>query len=144
MVQKKRVLAFGTFDGIHPGHIFYLKQAKKLGKELIVVIARDKTVKKIKGKKPILKEKERQNLIKTLKPVDKAILGFQTGTIFEILKKLKPDIIVLGYDQKPAKKELEKELKKIGIKAEIKRIKSLNPKKFKSSKIKKQIIKKFS
>jgi len=142
--QKKRVLAFGTFDGIHPGHIYYLEQAKKFGDELIVVIARDKTVEKIKGKKPILKEKERKHLIASLKPVNKAVLGLTGKKTFEILKKLKPQVIVLGYDQKPTKKELEKELKKIGITAEIKRVKALNSKRFKSSKLKKEIIKKFS
>jgi len=139
MVEKKRVLAFGTFDGLHPGHLFYLEQAKKLGKELIVVIARDSTVKKIKKREPILKEKERKHLIESLKPVDKAVLGAKKGSRFEILKKLKPNLIVLGYDQKPGKKELEKELKKKKIKAEIKRIKAFNPKKFKSSKLKKKI-----
>jgi FAD synthetase len=143
MVTKRRVLAFGTFDGLHPGHLFYLKQAKKSGTELIVVIARDKTVEKIKGKKPILKEKERKHLIESLKPVDKVVLGTKKGKIYKIVEKLKPEVIALGYDQKPAKKELEKELKKIGMQVKIKRMKAFNPKKFKSSKLKKEIIKQF-
>ncbi|MBU2100326.1 FAD synthase [Candidatus Micrarchaeota archaeon] len=141
--MKKRVLVFGTFDGLHPGHLYYLQQAKKFGTELIVVIARDKTVEKIKGKKPILKEKERKHLIESLKPVNKAVLGTKKGSVFEVVKKLKPEVIVLGYDQKPAKKELEKELKRIGVKMKIKRVKALNSKRFKSSKLKKEIIKQF-
>ncbi len=142
--MKKRILAFGTFDGIHPGHLFYLEKAKKFGTELIVVIARDETVKKIKGKKPILKEKERKKLIEGLKPVDKAVLGLKSRTIFKRLKTLKPDVIVLGYDQKPSKEKIKEEMKKLGIKAKIKRVKGLNSKRFKSSKIKKEIIKKYS
>jgi FAD synthetase len=143
MALKKRVLAFGTFDGLHPGHLYYLNTAKKFGTELIVVIARDKTVKKIKGKKPILKEKERKKLIESLKSVDKAVLGKKKRKLTEIIKRLKPQVIVLGYDQKPTKKELKKELKKIKVKAEIKRVKALNSRRFKSSKLKKEIIKQF-
>jgi FAD synthetase len=141
--MKKRVLAFGSFDGLHPGHLFYLKQAKKFGRELIVVIARDERIKKIKKREPLFKEKERKELIEWLKPVDKAVLGNKEEPIFEVLEQLKPDVIVLGYDQKPSNKKLRKELKKRKIKAEIKRAKALNPKKFKSSKLKKEIIKKF-
>ncbi|MBU2099767.1 FAD synthase [Candidatus Micrarchaeota archaeon] len=135
----KKVIAFGTFDGLHPGHIYYLEQAKKFG-ELTVVIARDSTVKKVKGRKTLLNEKERKKMIESLKAVDKAVLGEKKENKFEILKKLKPDTIVLGYDQKPSKKELEKELKKMKINAEIKRVNAWNPKKFKSTKLKKKII----
>ena len=141
--MKKKVIAFGTFDGLHPGHIYYLEQAKKFG-ELTVVIARDSTVKKIKGRKTLFNEKERKKMIESLKVVDKAVLGEKKGSKFEILKKLKPEIIVLGYDQKPSKKELEKELKKMNLKAKVKRAKSLNSKKFKSTKLKKKIIELFS
>ncbi len=135
----KRVLAFGAFDGIHPGHIYYLTEAKKLGNKLIVVIARDERIIKIKMHEPILKEKERKYLIENLKPVDKAVLGNKKGEIFDILKELKPDVIVLGYDQKPSEETLKKELEKRNLKAEIKRIKPFNPEKFKSSKIKERI-----
>ncbi|PIN98316.1 MAG: FAD synthase [Candidatus Diapherotrites archaeon CG10_big_fil_rev_8_21_14_0_10_31_34] len=135
----KKVMAFGTFDGIHPGHIYYLEQAKKFG-ELTVVIARDETVKKVKGRKTLFKEKERKKMIESLKAVDKTVFGAKKESKFEILKKFKPEIIVLGYDQKPSKKELEKELKKMNLKAEIKRVKALNSKRFKSSKLKKKII----
>ncbi len=138
--MKKKVLAFGTFDGIHPGHLYYLEKAKEQGKELTVVIARDLNIKKIKGKKPILKEEERRYLIQSLKPVDKTVFGLKKGNKFEIVKRLKPDVIVLGYDQKPSVKELKKELKKMKIKAEIKRINSWDSKRFKSSKLKKKII----
>ncbi|MFH1663573.1 MAG: adenylyltransferase/cytidyltransferase family protein [archaeon] len=140
MAKKHRVLAFGTFDGLHPGHLHYLEQAKKFGEELTVVIARDTRVKKIKLREPILKENERKKLIQALKPVDKTVLGNKNGAIFEVLKKLKPEVIVLGYDQQPSTEKLREELKKRGIKAEIKRVKALNAGKFKSSKLKNKII----
>ncbi len=138
--MKKKVVAFGTFDGLHPGHIYYLKQAKKFG-ELTVIIARDSTVKKIKRRKTLFNEKERKQMIESLNTVDKAILGKKKESKFKILKKINPDIIALGYDQKPGKKELKKELKKINLKTKIKKIKAWKPKKFKSTKLKKKIIK---
>lgn len=139
----KKVIAFGTFDGLHPGHIYYLEKAKKFG-EVIVVIARDSTVRKVKKRKTLLNEKERKKMIESLKVVDKAVLGSKKGKKFGILKKLKPEVIVLGYDQKPSLKELRKELKKMKLKAQVKRIKAWQPKKFKSSKLKKKIIELFS
>ena len=135
----KKIIAFGTFDGLHPGHIYYLEQAKKFGK-LTVVIARDLTVKKIKGRKTLFNEKERKKMIESLKAVNKAVLGSKKGKKFDLLKKFKPDLIVLGYDQKPSIKELKKELKKMKLKTKVKRIKSWQPKKFKSTKLKKKII----
>ncbi len=141
---KKRVLAFGKFDGIHPGHLYYLEQAKKFGKELIVVIARDKRIEKIKRKKPVLKEKERKKLVEALKPVDKTVLGKEKDSVFEILRKLKPEVIVLGYDQKPGKKKTEEKIKKMKLKIKVKKVKAFNSKRFKSSKLKKEIIKRES
>jgi len=138
---KKRVLAFGKFDGLHLGHLYYLEQAKKFGEELTVVIARDKRIQETKGKKPVLKEKERKKLVQTLKPVDKTVLGKETGNVFEILKKIKPEVIVLGYDQKPSNKKIQEEIKKMNLKAKVARIKAFNSKRFKSSKLKKEIIK---
>ncbi len=136
----KKVLAFGTFDLIHPGHIFYLSEAKKLGNKLIVVVARDKSVEKIKGKKPAISEKTRLKLVQSLKPVDKAILGQNdVKNFFEIVKKINPQIIAFGYDQKPNDKAAKKELEKIKWFGKIARIKAFSEKKFKSSKIKEKI-----
>lgn len=112
---KKIVLTAGTFDLLHPGHHNTLKYAKSLGDELIVVIARDETVKKIKGRKPVIPENQRREMIEAIKPVDKAILGSLTDKLEPILK-IKPDIIVLGPDQITFDAEnLKNELKKIRI-----------------------------
>ena len=124
----------GTFDIIHPGHLFYLSEAKKYGDRLVVVVARDQTSESFKGNKPVHNEKERLEAIRTLDIVDEAILGHQ-GNIFNIVEEIKPDIICLGYDQKIQKQELENELKKRKSKAEVIRIDSYMPSIYKTSKI---------
>lgn len=122
---KTRIMVFGTFDGLHSGHINFFKQAKNLVKNsfLIVSIARDKNVIKIKGGKPILSENERLNLVKKNKFVDKVVMAGKTKYLSHILKE-KPDIIALGYDQKAYVQELKKDLKNKDILIKIIR---LNP-----------------
>jgi len=98
----KRVLAAGVFDLLHYGHLKYLEEAKNLGgedAELIVVVARDSTVLKRKGRLPIMNEGHRRALVEALKPVDKVILGGVDLNTAKIIQKVKPDIIALGYDQ---------------------------------------------
>lgn len=92
-----RVMATGVFDLLHPGHIHYLAEAKKLGDELVVVVARDRTAERFKHR-PIASEDQRLEMVRALKPVDRAVLGNE-GDIFEILTELRPDVIALGYDQ---------------------------------------------
>src|SRR3989338_4634460 len=132
----KKVMCAVTFDIIHPGHLFYFSEAKKYGDKLVVVVARDNTSEKFKGKKPVHSERERLEAIRMLKIVDEAILG-NKGDIFEIIEKIKPDVICLGYDQKVQKQELEDELKKRGIKADVIRTDPYMPTMYKSSKLKK-------
>lgn len=92
-----RVMATGVFDLLHPGHIQYLSEAKKLGDELVVVVARDTTAERFKHR-PILPEAQRLQMVAALKPVDRAMLGNE-GNIYEILTEIRPDVIALGYDQ---------------------------------------------
>jgi len=115
-----RVLATGTFEILHPGHLLYLEYAKSLGDELYVIVARDKNVKH--KPKPIISEYQRLKMISSLKIVDKAILGNEND-MFESLKDINPDIIVLGYDQHFKEEWLRKELDKRGINAKIVRAK---------------------
>jgi FAD synthetase len=116
-----KVMATGTFDILHLGHIYFLKEAKKLGDTLAVVVATDSTVRKLKHE-PINTEQIRLDLIKELKIVDQAYLGHEKN-IYEILKEIKPDIITLGYDQLHDEKIIEKELKKRNINAKVIRLK---------------------
>ena len=115
-----KVMATGTFDILHLGHIYFLKEAKKLGDTLAVVVATDSSVRKLKHE-PINPEQIRLDLIKELKIVDQAYLGHEKD-IYEILKEIKPDIITLGYDQLHDEKTIEKELKKRNINAKIIRL----------------------
>ena len=132
----KAVMCAGTFDFIHPGHLYFLSEAKKHGDRLIVVVARDDTSKYFKGKPPIHNEKERLEAVRTLEIVDQAILG-KHGNIFNIIEEIMPDVICLGYDQNVQKQQLEDELKKREIKAEVIRIGSYMPHMYKSSKMQK-------
>ncbi len=119
-----KVLAAGTFDILHPGHYEFLKYAKSLGDELVVVVARDKTVEKLKGRKPIIPEEQRRVMVEALKPVDRAILG-SINNMFEPILKEKPDIIVLGPDQTTFNEEdLEKKLRDLGLKTKVVRFKN--------------------
>ena len=114
------VMASGTFDLLHMGHIYYLKESKKLGDKLIVVVACDETVKKMKHE-PVTSEQLRLGLIKELKVVDDAYLG-KKDDIFAIVEELKPDIIALGFDQIHDILQIEKELKKRKLLAKIVRL----------------------
>ncbi len=121
---KVKVMVFGTFDGVHPGHLDFFKQAKKLAENafLTVSIARDKNVIKIKREKPILNEKERLNLLKKIEIIDKVVLSGIKNHIPHIAAE-KPAIIALGYDQKDYVRNLKKDLKNKGILVKIVRLK---------------------
>jgi FAD synthetase len=118
-------MATGVFDILHLGHLHYLEESKKLGDELVVVVATDTTVRKRKHE-PITPEKMRCELVASLKPVDKAVLGREGGDIFEIVKDLRPDIITLGYDQPFDQQNLEKELAKRGLNVKVVRMPHLD------------------
>ena len=123
-----KVMIFGTFDILHKGHLNKFEQAKKYG-DLIIIVARDDTVKKIKGKKPKYDEKQRQ---KNLRKYGKALLGYKTDK-YKIIEKHKPDYIGLGYDQNSFTKDLKNELKARKLKTKIKRLKPYKAHKYKSS-----------
>lgn len=118
MNKRKRVLAFGTFDVFHKGHEFYLREARKHGNMLNVVVARDSTVKQIKGKYPLNNELKRLAKIKNLDYVDNAFLGYE-GDKYKIIEELKPDIICIGYDQNSFTDNLKITLKKRGLNPKI-------------------------
>ena len=122
----KIVFTGGVYDIIHPGHIHTLKKSKEEGDLLIVSIARDDRVKKIKGKKPINNEKRRIILVSAIRYVDHSLLGSK-GNIFNIIKKIKPDIITIGYDQKHQISELRELVKLNNLRIKIKRLESPIP-----------------
>lgn len=130
--QTVKVLIFGTFDLLHAGHENMITQARELGTEIIVVIARDETVKKIKGQYPCFEEGVRIKNLKNKGLVDKVVLGNMHDK-YEIIRKIKPDIIALGYDQFAFTYGLEKFLIDEKINARIYRLKAYKPQIYKSS-----------
>ncbi len=131
----KKVLVFGTFDKLHKGHEYFLKGAKKHGDFLVVVIARDSTVRRVKGRLPKQNEDKRLRAVKRLDFVDRALLGGRENK-FEVIERIKPAIICLGYDQTHFTKDLDKKLKSMGIKCKVIRLEAYKPHRFKSSLIK--------
>jgi cytidyltransferase-like protein len=129
MVKKPKVkiMVFGTFDGLHKGHLDFFKQARNLASQpfLIVSVARDKNVKRIKGEFPLLGEEKRVMLVESLikkGKVNKVILAGAKNHLPHITKE-NPDIIALGYDQKAYIENLKKDLKNKGIVVKIMRLK---------------------
>jgi len=123
---KKIILAGGVFDIIHPGHIHTLNAAKALGGVLIVAVATDKTAEKMKKRSPLHNQELRRELVSYLSMVDKAIVGHEDD-IFQTVKEIKPDIIVLGYDQVHQEKFISDGCKRINLNVEIVRLESPVP-----------------
>ena len=107
--QIKVVLAGGAYDVLHLGHLAALTEAKSLGDVLIAVVATDITVEMLKGRKPIFPQEDRRRLVEGLKPVDKAILGYEdVGMGYEeVLMEVMPDIVVFGYDQENLERSVQ-------------------------------------
>jgi cytidyltransferase-like protein len=132
--KKEKILIFGTFDGVHLGHLDFFKQARKLSKNpfLIVSIARDKNVLKIKNKLPFNNEKQRQALVKKTKLAERVVLGSLNNYLLHIIKE-NPDYIGLGYDQIHYTKNLKKDLKDLGLAPKIRRLKPYKENIYKNS-----------
>ncbi len=133
-----KILVFGTFDILHPGHAHLFKQARRTSvapSQIIVVIARDATVKKVKKHFPRYNEKTRQKNLRQTNWVDRVYLG-GAGDRYKIIKKIKPDVICLGYDQKIFTDQLRQKIKQFRLNTKIVRLKSYYPRLYKSSKLK--------
>lgn len=114
----KRVVVFGVFDLLHPGHLYFLRKAKKYGEHLTVVVTRDTRAIYEKKHKPFFNERERLEMVRTLRLVDRTVLGDRAGE-WRVLKRLRPDVVCIGYDQKVEwikKCELKKMPKVVRIK----------------------------
>ncbi|MEM2095024.1 MAG: adenylyltransferase/cytidyltransferase family protein [Candidatus Caldarchaeum sp.] len=122
MVRAKVVLTTGAFDILHLGHIKMLNDAKKLGgrrSKLVVLIASDKTVWKNKRRRPVFPASERRKMIKNLKPVDEAIVGYDPLSFDKVMRRVKPDIVAFGYDQKKIKKEFLEYCRSRGLRVRV-------------------------
>lgn len=140
VIMKRTVMVFGAFDGLHPGHLDFFKQAKAHGDFLIVSVGTDKNVEKIKGKTPLFNKEERLALVAGCQIVDQAVLGAEHDFYLEI-KKNSPDVICLGYDQWAEENVVRAELGKIGLAdTQVVRLKPYKEHKAKSSLVKKNSV----
>ena len=131
----KKVMVFGTFDIVHAGHLYLFQQARKLGDYLIAVVARDVNVKKIKGNAPLHTEHERKYFLEHIDFIDRAVLGGLID-VRDAIRKLQPDIIALGYDQKAFVDEVKKYIKESGRTVKIVRLKPYKAHRYKTGKMK--------
>ncbi len=114
------VVATGVFEILHPGHLKYLEESRKLGDRLVVVVARDETARERK-RRPAISEEQRLHMVKSLKPVDDAVLGGED--MYETVVELKPDVLTLGPDQDFDEREVESGLCSRGLDTKVVRIK---------------------
>ncbi|MEK6941510.1 MAG: adenylyltransferase/cytidyltransferase family protein [archaeon] len=134
----RKVMAFGTFDLLHPGHLKYLSEAKKLGDYLIAVVTTDKNARRLKNKSTVHSQKERALMVGALKPVDKAIVGLEKDFYF-LVKKFRPQVLALGYDQSEPVEKVQAELAKRKIRAQIAVIKPFKESRYKGKKIRERL-----
>ena len=115
----KTVVATGTFDLLHPGHLYYLEESRRLGDELYVIIARDANVRH--KPRPVIPEDQRMKMVGALKPVDHAVLG-DLHDMFRPIREIQPGIITIGFNQHFDEAKLVADLRSRGIGSEVVRI----------------------
>lgn len=126
------VLVTGTFDGLHKGHEDLFRQAKAFGDRLVVVVARDTTVQAVKGHRTRQNEEVRLAAVQAHSLVDEAVLG-QPGDKLAVVEVVRPDVIMLGYDQEAFTEGLEDKLAARGLRPRIVRGAPFQPDVYKSS-----------
>ncbi len=129
----RTVLVFGTFDVVHPGHVYFLQQARKRGERLVVSIARDSFVARFKGRPPVHTEGERLRHVLDTGLVDEAFLSDEQPGTYSAIRRLRPEMICLGHDQDALGENLAAWLKQEGVEARVETIDALEPGRYKSS-----------
>ena len=118
------VVAQGTFDLLHPGHVHYLEESAKMGDELVVIVARRRNV--THKRPPILPDRQRRDTVAAIGAVDRAILGHEED-IFVPIERLEPDVITLGYDQHHDVEAIEAALTDRGLDCAVRRTSAREP-----------------
>ena len=123
--SKKKILVFGTFDGLDKGHEFFLRRAKHFGDNLYVSVARDEHVRDLKHKSALTNEVIRLNSIRNLPFVTEAVLSDRILGLYDVIKKFEPDMIVLGFDQSDLETDIIRWLQSKNLYIPIKRMKEM-------------------
>lgn len=131
--KSKKVLVFGTFDALHPGHLAFLRQAHELGQIVSVCLARNKTIQQLKGQPPEQTFRQRRQALRRLDTVHRVYKGDANLGNYRVINKVQPDIIALGYDQGELQQDLTSWLDKHGKGIKIVTLAAFKPHKFKSS-----------
>jgi len=119
-----RVVAQGTFDLLHPGHVHYLREAATMGEELYVIVSRATNV--THKQRPIVSARQRRALVGAIDSVDHAVLG-HSEDIFVPIEEIDPDVIVLGHDQHHEERAIEEALAERGIECIVRRASACEP-----------------
>ncbi len=133
--DMKKVLVFGTFDVIHPGHISFLKQAREVGDFVIASVARDDFVFQKKGRKPLHGEEERLKNIVESGMVEDADLSDRVPGTYDIVRRRKPDAVCFGHDQNELEKNFKNWLAAEHLQIPTVKLRAYQPEKYKSSKL---------
>lgn len=120
------VLSGGVFDIIHPGHIHTLRQARALGDVLVVVVATDATAVKMKRRRPLHTQAQRQDLVTSLGMVDACVVGDEED-MFRTVSRIAPDVIALGYDQAHQEGRVREGCARVGSRADVVRLGATDP-----------------
>jgi FAD synthetase len=141
------VLTSGAFDLLHYGHLRLLEEAKKLGgpdSRLVVIVARDETVNRLKGRRPVIPEDQRRAVVEALKTVDEALLGYEDIDMTSVIARVKPDVIAVGYDQHEIEAEARRVIERGGLDIKVIRLERFGKSDLNSSsKIKRKIVEDF-
>lgn len=129
----KTVLIFGVFDRLHPGHIAFLKAAKKEADRLVVILARDEMVEKLKGKEVALTFDQRKQELEARKEVAQVLKGDENIGEYKVIERARPQVVAFGYDQTELQKDFESFIKKNDLEIEIQTLESYKPERYKSS-----------
>ncbi|MCS7094373.1 MAG: FAD synthase [Thaumarchaeota archaeon] len=123
-MRRKTVLTTGAFELIHPGHVFLLRHARRIaGKSgrVVVVLASDETIRQRKGREPVMNERERLSVISSIKYVDKVLMGYRPISFEKVMKRVRPDVVLFGYDQIAIEQEFRRFCEAQGVRVKIAR-----------------------
>ena len=131
----KKVMVFGTFDGIHEGHRAFFKEAKSHGDYLMAVVAQDHVVKHLKGHLPAINLEERFHLLDAEDGVDEVIVGDPTVGTRNVVREYRPEVVAVGYDQDLLRENLETHLQDFNWPLEVVKLSAYEPDKYHTSKL---------
>ena len=131
----RTVLVFGTFDLMHPGHLSFLRQARAKGDRLVVSVAKDGFVERMKGRRPVHSEEERRRQVLATGIAEDVRLSDKVMGTYSVVSAVSPDVICFGHDQHELREHLSGWMREHGMGASLFTLKPYKPERFKTSRI---------